>query len=141
MTTLYKQLKTAADTLEQAAADLEGSLKRQAKLAAEAASAKAAQTKTASANKAGQAKLGTLAKTAADRLLAAGMISNEQNRDRFAADVLSHEAALERLAKLAQFVTVPKTAQVVVDGTSAAATADSVWEQRAQAALSHLNTR
>jgi hypothetical protein len=30
---------------------------------------------------------------------------------------------------------------VVVDGTSAAATADSVWEQRAQAALSHLNTR
>lgn len=152
MNPAYKQLKTAADRLDSYADQLDkaaskldkadGKIK-QAKTAAAAAEAKAknGQKKTAAEVEAQKAKLGGLAKTAAASIRSAGLISNQQQEDVFASQLLDHEQALAKLAKLATHVATPKRASVVVDDkpSSDEESADARWEKRAAAALSRLN--
>lgn len=152
MNPAYKQLKTAAanlesyaDQLEKAAAELDkasGEIK-QAKTAAAAAEAKAksGQQKTAAEVEAQKAKLGGLAKTAAASIRSAGLLSSQQQEDVFASQLLDHEQALAKLAKLATHVATPKRASVVADNkiSSEEESADARWEKRAAAALNRLN--
>lgn len=138
----YKLLKTAALQLEASASELEAA---QAKIAAaeQKAAAAAANTKVAAAEsdsvKAGRTKL---AKLAADKLLNCGMLSSTEKRDQFVTEILNHDQALTKIAKLAEHVKAPKLGSVVVDDTaSKVESADDVWTKHANAALSKLNLK
>jgi hypothetical protein len=141
----YQLLKTAsaevsklADALEAAHKDLAS-----AKETVKVAEAKAEQTKTASVKvaedqKAAKAKL---AKTAADKLLDAGLLSSTEKRDQFAAQILDHNVALTKIAELAKFAQAPKVGTVVVDDTAKASnSADEVWAKKVAEVNARLNS-
>lgn len=131
----YKLLKQAADQLEALATALEASDKKVAEVQTKAAQAKIAETKVAD----NTAKLGELAKTAADKMLSAGLISSAEKRDAVAAELISHESALAKLAQLTGFVNLPKLAQVVPgESQTKVGTADDAWNTHAQKALAKL---
>jgi len=133
--TIHKLLKQAADELDAVAAALEASEKKVAEVQKAASQAKTAEVKVAD----NTAKLGGLAKVAADKMLSVGLISSAEKRDGVAAELLSHEAALAKLAKLAEMVSVPKLAQVVPGDTSTkTGSADEAWAAHAQKALAKL---
>jgi len=132
----YKLLKQAADELDALATALEASDKKVAEVRKLAAQAKTAEVKVAD----NTAKLGGLAKAAADKMLSVGLISSAEKRDGTAAELLSHEFALAKLAKLAEMVSVPKLAQVVPSDSAQTKTgsADEAWTAHAQKALARL---
>jgi hypothetical protein len=130
----YKTLKQAADKIEKLATALEKAeadlaLAKTAAAQAEKVAEQAKQAKTAS--DAAQAKLGGLAKEAADKLLAAGLLSNAEKRDLFASQILNdHGSAISQISKLAAHVRAPKLGSVVVGTEHVAQTADQAWEAR-----------
>lgn len=137
----YKLLKQAADQLDALANKLE---------AAEAAAAanavkSAAVTKTASDQASADLKTKriSLAKTAADKLLAAGLLSSAEKRDQFAAEITDPDVALAKLAKFAESVTLPALGKVVRDETTQTKVANSeeVWANSVNATLSRLNLK
>ena len=132
----YKLLKKAADELEAMATKLEESDKKLAEVQAKTAQAKTAQVKVAD----NTAKLGELAKTAADKMLSVGLISSAEKRDAVAAELISHEAALAKLAQLTTFVSLPKLATVVPGETTQtkSASADDAWAAHAHKALAKI---
>ena len=123
--TTYKLLKRAAAELDAAAAKVE-------QLEKHLSTGTAKVTKTAAVQ---SAKIGQLAKQAADKLLANGLLSNAQNRDRFAAALTTHEGALAQLAKFASVIQPKRLGQVVVDQAQTAPDADSAWDTQARAIL------
>lgn len=152
-TEIQNQLKLAADALEaQDRAITEANVKLaaaeadKAKLAEE--NAKLVQAKQASAKadteqtKNDAAKLAPLAKLAADKLYAKGMLSSPELRDRFAAEIINPVQALEALAKAAEYVEAEPAQKLgtVVPANDAVETSDDVWQRRASAALSKLPT-
>jgi len=155
MTNPYKQLIDAAALLEKQAEALDAAAVQIEKVAAEAREAKQAklaadkaakQAKLASEVKPAEvdkAKLAPLAKQAAATLREQGLISNKESEDLFAAQLLNHEQAIQKLAQLAKVASVPRRAAVVVDptGGQAAETADGMWEKRAAAHLNNLHVR
>jgi hypothetical protein len=146
----YKLLKTAAAELKELAQRLESAHKelaqvKTAKAKAEAEltqvkTAQAAQVKTAQAAEATKAKLAGIAKTAADKLLNAGLLSNTEKRDQFASELLDHSTAIEKIAKLAEFVQVPKLGKVVAEDSSVSGS-EATWAKHASATISRLNLR
>ncbi len=132
----YKLLKQAADELDAVAAALDASDKKLAEVQKAATQAKTAAVKVAD----NTAKLGSLAKVAADKMLSVGLISSAEKRDSVAAELMSHEAALAKLAKLSEIVSVPKLAQVVPSDPAQTKTgsADEAWTAHAQKALARL---
>ncbi len=140
---LHKQLKTAADKLEQLAADNGAHLTKIAELEKKLASA-TQHVKTAGAEgEAKKAKLAGLAKTAAEKLRTAGMISSSEMSDTFAAQVLDHETALAKIATLAEQIKPVKMASVMIDSAASAATPDAnaVWDRQVQGHAGKLPVR
>ena len=131
----YKLLKTAAAQLEASASALEA--------AEQKAVSAAASTKTAAAESAGaKADRAKLAKLAGDKLLQAGLLSSADKRDQFVTEILNHNQALTKIAKLAEHVRAPKFGSVVVDeSVSKTESADDVWTKHANAALHSLNIK
>ncbi len=131
--TIHKLLKKAADELDAAAAALDASDKKLAEVQKTAGQAKTAQVKVAD----NTAKLGELAKTAADKMLSVGLISSAEKRDAVAAELISHETALAKLAQLTGYVSLPKLATVVPSdpAQTKSASADDVWAAHAHKAL------
>lgn len=132
----YKLLKQAADQLDKLATELEASEKllAQTKVAA-------AQPAKASADE--KAELLSLAKVAADKLLEAGLVSSAEKRDQFAAEIVDHKVAIQKIAKLAASAQVPRMGRVVVDDTAQTkvASSDESWDTAARAVLSRLNLK
>jgi len=121
---LHKHIKTAADTIDSLATDLEKSHTKIASLKAELAKAKGT---VKSASDADKVKRALLAKTAAAALKTAGLLSSDKAADIFASTVLDHDAALSQLTKLASVVSTARaTSRVVVDtdGTKTASAND-----------------
>ncbi len=146
MTNPYKQLIDAAALLEKQAEALDAAAVQIEKVAAEARGAKQAKLaadEAAKQAKLAKAKLAPLAKQAAATLREQGLISNKESEDLFAAQLLNHEQAIQKLAQLAKVASVPRRAAVVVDptGGQAAETADGMWEKRAAAHLNNLHVR
>lgn len=145
----YKLLKQAADQLDALATALEAAEVSKQGVQKTAAEIKAAEEKVAAEKAAAEktaADLKTkrlaLAKTAADKLLEAGLLSSPEKRDLFAAEITDPEVALQKLAKLAESVTVPKVGVVVSEGTqNKVASSDEVWAQSVVATLSRLNLK
>lgn len=133
---LTKQIKTAADTIDDLAKDLEASQKKLAAAQSELAATKAAkvtaegQVKSASAKVEEQkAELAKRAKTAAAALKTAGLLSSDRAADEFASVVLDHGKALEQLTKFASVTpTARRTSRVVVEGQTKTASANDVFE-------------
>ena len=134
----YQMLKQAADVLDRTAEQLEAAHTKvaeaetkaeQAKVAAEAAKT---ETKTASAEDAKQeARIGELAKTASDKLLDVGLLSDRQQADIFASQIRDPEVAIQKIAQLSQHVSVAKLGGVVEDSAQPdTESADSVWARR-----------
>lgn len=129
---LHKQLKTAADQLEKLAVE-NGSLSTQVGELTKKLAAASQQTKTAgTVVEANKAKLAGLAKTAAEKLRTAGMLSTPEMGDAFAAQILDHSTALSKLAALAEQIKPVKTATVMVDPVVAEPTSDAVWDRSIQ---------
>jgi hypothetical protein len=128
----YKLLKQAADQLDQLATELEASEKKLATVQV---------VKTASADE--KAQLLSHAKVAADKLLEVGLLSSAEKRDQFAAELVDHKVAIEKIAKLAAATQVPRLGRVVVDEktTTKIAGSDEAWDTRARAALVRLNIK
>ena len=129
---MYSQLKLAADALDTMADSLEAGHK---KLAAATADLK----KVASAPKAKgpSVEVARLAKTAAASLRAAGLISSDKLADQFAAEVTSHEVALQKIAQLSKVAaTAPRLGKVVPDTTTKTASADEVYNRLLLQAIS-----
>jgi len=138
----YKLLKTAAFQLEASASELESAHKKVA-AAEQKAVAASAQTKVAAAESDGvKAERTKLAKLAADKLLSAGMLSSPEKRDQFVAEILDHNQALTKIAKLAGHIRAPKLGSVVIDPSETKIeSADDVWNKHASAALQNLNLK
>lgn len=149
----YKTLKTAADALEVLAAELEAA-QRQTKVAeakADEALAKVAQAETrqvqlaktaAAKDEETKAKRASLAKVAADRLLDKGLLSTTEKRDQFAAELLSPDVALAKIAQLTEFVSVARLGTVVVDEEQhKTASAEDSWARHVQSASNKLGLR
>jgi hypothetical protein len=140
-----KLIKQAADTIEAQAtkiAELESALttktEENTKLAAELSSSKDAGSKRDQAAQEAAAKIAPLAKTAADKLFDRGLLSSPERRDQFAANVLSHEKALDALTKVADYIdSAPKVGTVVINETKPE-TADDVWDRHTVSALNRL---
>ena len=138
----YKLLKQAADALEKLASDAEAA----EKAAAEAKAQVEARAKTAAAKpeQTADEKAARLAKAkvAADKLLEVGLLSSPEKRDLFAAEIVDPDVAIQKIAKLAESVQLPRLGKVVVDETTVkVASSDDVWDQRARAALNRLNIK
>lgn len=142
--TSYKQLKHAADTLDKQADALEAAGKAleqtEQKLAA-LQQASTSQTKVAQEQEAAKAELAPMAKTASSALLESGLLSNQEQADVFAAQILGdHKVALAKLAQFAKHAGAPRRAEVVVDSKPPSQkTADERWDAKARAALERLN--
>lgn len=129
---LHKQLKTAADQLEKLANE-NGSLSTKVGELEKKLATATQQTKTAgTAVEANKAKLAGLAKTAAEKLRTAGMLSTPEQGDIFAAQVLDHSIALSKLAALAEQIKPVKTATVMVETAVVEPNADAVWNRQIQ---------
>lgn len=124
---LYRILHYTANQLDDAATLLE----------------QATLTKQASAVSVDRAKLAALAKTAGDKLLKAGLISSPEKRDIFISEIMSHEAALHKLAKLADVVAVPSIGKVTKTAAPVQpqVTSEDVWARHVLSAMSRLGTR
>lgn len=148
----FAQLKTAsaklamtADALEAAAADLDNAAKSRTKTASDSQEAvSAALAKVAADAKAAEdarrAQLGTLAKTASSKLREVGLLSNQEQADVFASQILDHDKALHKLAQLTQFVTGRKLGSVEIEGASPEVkTAYDAYDEKARAVLQRFN--
>lgn len=148
----YQTLKTAADKIDALATALEAA-QAQVKVAEEKAAAAVAKAASVEASQAQlaktaaakdeevKAKRASLAKVAGDKLLDKGLLSSNEKRDQFVTELLSHDAALDKLAKLAEFVQVPRFGTVVADDTVKTASADDTWARHVQSANSKLGIR
>ncbi len=141
-TQLQSQIKVAADTIEAQAAEIESLRAKVAGHQAEAAkqaTAKTASVKADALVKEAAAKIAPSAKLAADKLLSRGMLSSEEQRDRFAAKIAGdHLQAIDALVKAADFVQTAQKVGSVVEATNSVETADDVWNKHAGAALSRI---
>lgn len=138
----HKLLKSAADTLDKLATTLEAAERIVADAQRSATQAKTASDQSAEAAKrakaANEVRLGGLAKAAAAAIKTAGLLSDDRQADAFAANLLSHETALAKLAELSKYVGMPKQAHVVVDETTATPSSTELFDNRARAALARL---
>lgn len=143
----YKLLKHAAVQLEATATELEAAQKKVAAAQAAAAAASAAKPAAPSqekvaADESKKAQRTQLAKLAADKLLQSGLLSSPEKRDQFVTEILDHDQALTKIAKLAEHVQAPTLGKAVRNPDGPAdESADSVWNKHASAALSRLNIR
>lgn len=146
MTTLYKQLKSAATELRKQAAAVEAAeADLHTKVAAATASASnavkaAEQTKTAA--DLSKADLAAVAKTAAASIKKAGLLSSDDQADKFASLIANdHKVALTKLSELAGRIPAAKLGSVVADGRGSATpvTADESYDAKAAAHLRRMN--
>lgn len=143
----YKQLMKMASDLngladhldkatDEAAAGVQGKMQVLAKKASEAAQPVPQEDPEV------KVQLGQLAKQASAALLEGGMLSSQEKADQFASRVLDHKTALQQLAKLASVVQNPVPMGKVASESPAVAqeaSANEVWDSRANAALQSLN--
>ncbi len=86
-----------------------------------------------------KAEIAELAKTAAEKLRARGLLANTENADKFASEILNdRKAVYQALSKVADHVNVsPAHGKVAHVGEhEVVETADGAWDTRARAALS-----
>jgi hypothetical protein len=137
----YKLLKQAADQLDKLASELEASEKALAQATAQAKTAAATPAPVKPSEDEKAARL-SQAKLAADKLLEAGLLSSAEKRDQFAAEIVDPVVAIQKIAKLAETVSVPRLGRVVVDETQTkVASSDDVWAGHVRSALSRLNLK
>lgn len=137
---LYKQLKTRASDLRKQAKALEqaaaGAEKAQATARAKIAQAREQGTAETHENK---VRIGQLAKHAAAGCLSAGLLSDARQADVLAAQLMTHEQAIQKVAQLAKLCErLPRSAQVVTDNRAAEKTAHDIWDEEARAVLATL---
>lgn len=124
-----EQLEAVADTILKTASASE---QEQEKLKKQA-SATSEQLKKVEDDK---ANIGALAKAASARLLEAKLLSSPEQADVYAAQLLTHSGAIQKLAQLVSHIKpAPSLGQVVVDAAQTKiATANEVWDKHINAA-------
>lgn len=128
---LHKVLIKSAEALEKVAAELE-SFKLPTPLPSKP-------VKTA-ADLASEARIGQLAKQAADKLLSVNLLTTQEKADQWARRVVKHEGALEELQKLASHIQVPRMGSVVVQTQpNLEKDAYAVFETRVRDVMSRLH--
>lgn len=125
---LEAQLKTASDEKLVLAKSI-----AQTKEASEASDAEAQRIRAARA---------TAAQKAAGLLYDAGLFATKEASEKLAADLLDHDKAINVIGNLSSRIVTPKVAMVVTETPSGHGdeprSADQVWEQRCQNALSRM---